>query len=117
MIGRAAIGRPWLIGQIGAYLRTGVPAPEPSLAERREAALDHFDTVLSLFGAHKGNRHVRKHLVAYSDHASAGHAPDSAEARAVAEIRSAMATSDDPARTRRLLGEIFDLGLARDLAA
>ena len=79
MIGRAAIGRPWLIGQIGAYLRTGVPAPEPSLAERREAALDHFDTVLSLFGAHKGNRHVRKHLVAYSDHASAGHAPDSAE--------------------------------------
>ena len=102
MIGRAALGRPWLVGQIAAVLRTGAPAPEPSRSERREAALDHFDTVLSLFGAHKGNRHARKHLVAYAAHAAAGHAPGSPEARDAAEIRSALATSDDAAATRRL---------------
>ncbi len=67
MIGRAAVGRPWLVGQIAAFLRGAVVA-EPSLAERRDAALDHYETVLSLFGIEKGRRHARKHLGAYADH-------------------------------------------------
>ena len=117
MIGRAALGRPWLVGQIASALRTGLPAPEPSLRERREAALEHFETLVSLFGAHKGNRHARKHLVAYAEHATPGHSVGIAEARHAAEIRSALATSEDTARTRLLLGRVFDIASAQDLAA
>ncbi|MGI3900220.1 MAG: tRNA dihydrouridine synthase DusB [Janthinobacterium lividum] len=109
MIGRAAVGRPWLVGQIAAALRGEILAL-PSLNARREAALDHFDTLLSLFGAVPGNRHARKHLVAYADHLG------ETSPRSVA-LRSAMATSDDHRATRRMLGQLFDIQDDRDIAA
>ena len=42
MIGRAAIKNPWIFRQIAA-LRAGSPVMEPSLEERRELILYHFD--------------------------------------------------------------------------
>ena len=117
MIGRAAVGRPWLVGQIAAFLRTGGTPPEPLACDRRDAALEHFDTVLSLFGPHKGNRHARKHLVAYAEHASTGLKPGSAAMGDAARIRAAIATCEDPAETRRLLGRVFELGPAGERAA
>lgn len=109
MIGRAAVGRPWLVGQIAAALRGEVLAL-PSLAARREAALDHYDTLLTLFGAAHGNRHARKHLVAYADHLGE-------ESAHVAALRAAMATSDDHRATRRMLGQLFEIQDDRDIAA
>lgn len=41
MIGRAALGRPWLFQHIAHYLETGVALPEPSRAERARIALRH----------------------------------------------------------------------------
>lgn len=41
MIGRAALGRPWLFQHIVHYLETGVALPEPSRAERALIALRH----------------------------------------------------------------------------
>lgn len=37
MIGRAALGNPWIFGRIKSYLRTGSIPPAPSLGERTEA--------------------------------------------------------------------------------
>ncbi|MCB1533656.1 MAG: tRNA dihydrouridine synthase DusB [Rhodoblastus sp.] len=70
MIGRAAVGRPWLVGEVGAAL-AGRTWHEPSHNEKTEAALDHYASLLSTFGKTQGVRHARKHLAAYADGAAA----------------------------------------------
>ncbi len=39
MIGRAALGNPWIFRQIAYELRTGEPLPAPTISERAQAAL------------------------------------------------------------------------------
>jgi len=46
MVGRAALGRPWLFRQIATYLETGISPPEPSRAERARIALRHAQLTL-----------------------------------------------------------------------
>ena len=41
MIGRTALGRPWIFQHIAHYLETGINLPEPSRAERARIALRH----------------------------------------------------------------------------
>ncbi len=41
MIGRAALGQPWIFRQIAHELQTGEPLPEPTRAERAAIALEH----------------------------------------------------------------------------
>lgn len=41
MIGRGALGRPWIFRQVAHYLRTGEKLPDPSPAERIEMTLLH----------------------------------------------------------------------------
>ncbi len=48
MVGRAALGRPWLFQQIAAYLETGLSLPEPSRAERARIALRHAELTLEM---------------------------------------------------------------------
>ncbi len=97
MIGRAALGRPWLAGGIGAGLASGQMPPEPVRAARREAALEHLETLLSLFGRSSGLRHARKHLSAYAGHAGASEA-----------LRLALVTTEDAGEAHRLLHSAFD---------
>ncbi len=66
MVGRAAMGQPWLIGQIAAALR-GNTVPSPSAIARVEAIIEHYEGLLSLYGSAMGLRHARKHLAAFSD--------------------------------------------------
>jgi nifR3 family TIM-barrel protein len=67
MIGRAALGRPWLVGDIAHALRFGRARPKIPARARREAAREHFLTLLDLMGERQGLRHARKHLAAYAD--------------------------------------------------
>ena len=46
MVGRAALGRPWIFRQITQYLDTGIELPEPSRAERARIALRHAQLTL-----------------------------------------------------------------------
>ena len=46
MVGRGALGRPWLFSQITHYLRTGELLPEPDRAERAAIALRHAELTL-----------------------------------------------------------------------
>jgi tRNA-dihydrouridine synthase len=69
MIGRAALGRPWLVGEIARALegweRTSI---EPALMA--EAAILHYRGLLKAFGMQQGLRHARKHIAAYADEAA-----------------------------------------------
>ena len=46
MIGRAALGRPWLFGHIDTYLETGVDLPDPTRSQRAAIALRHAQLTL-----------------------------------------------------------------------
>ena len=105
MIGRAAVGAPWLPGAIGRALATGGPSGEPPLDQRRQAAAEHFESLLAAFGAEAGLRHARKHLSAYAEKAGVS-----------AQHRLALVTCDDARRARGLLAEAFDAALEREAA-
>jgi tRNA-dihydrouridine synthase B len=62
MIGRAAQGRPWLLGQIDHYLRTGELKPEPDLAGQHEILRDHLHALHAFYGDYLGVRIARKHV-------------------------------------------------------
>jgi len=105
MIGRAAQGRPWLVGDIAHYLATGRRRPPPPLAERAAVAREHLDGLLTQMGAEAGLRHARKHLAAYVDEAfGAASAKLSAP---VAELRRALVTADSAEEAFRLIDMIF----------
>ena len=61
MIGRGAYGRPWFLGQVIHYLRTGERLPDPSLAEQHATVLDTFEAMLEHYGSETGVRMARKH--------------------------------------------------------
>jgi tRNA-dihydrouridine synthase B len=62
MIGRGAQGQPWLPGQIGRRLETGVMEAAPSLAIQLKYVVNLYDEICSHYGLRIGLRHARKHL-------------------------------------------------------
>ena len=97
MIGRGAIGSPWLVGAIARSLATGRPLELPSPALRREDALEHLDGLLCSMGAQAGLRHARKHLAAY---AAAEGAPE--------PLRRELVTTDNAEHAKAALARAFD---------
>lgn len=67
MVGRAALGRPWLLGEIAARLN-GRGWRGPEAAERLEAAREQLAGSLRCYGARRGLLNFRKHLAAYLAH-------------------------------------------------
>jgi tRNA-dihydrouridine synthase B len=62
MIGRAAMGRPWILGEVAAYLRTGsLPAP-PAIGAVRSLLLEHLSDHYHFYGEWTGVRTARKHI-------------------------------------------------------
>lgn len=66
MVGRAAMGRPWLPGQILAELE-GIKMPTPSLADQLESLSEQISDSVDLYGEDLGLRVVRKHVSAAID--------------------------------------------------
>ncbi len=64
MVGRAAVGRPWLPGQIAARLN-GRDWTAPDAATRLAAMLEQFDGTIAIYGPRKGVLSFRKHASAY----------------------------------------------------
>jgi nifR3 family TIM-barrel protein len=65
MIGRAAIGRPWIFRQVKHYLGTGELLPAPSLKEKVELARTHLEKSLQFKGIPRGIYEMRRHFVHY----------------------------------------------------
>jgi nifR3 family TIM-barrel protein len=100
MVGRAAVGRPWLVGEISAAL-LGKSWHAPSPSEMAAAALAHYSFLLSSLGASQGLRHARKHVVAYLAEAAR---QDSGLA---IPFREALCRSDNPDDVMRGLERAF----------
>jgi tRNA-dihydrouridine synthase B len=66
MVGRAAQGRPWLLGAIAHYLDSGELLPEPSLQDVRDILLGHLEHLHAFYGEAAGVRIARKHLGWYA---------------------------------------------------
>lgn len=66
MVGRACQGRPWFLGQVAEYLRSGIEIPDPHLEEQKNVVLEHYDLALQMYGEDRGLRLMRKHLSWYT---------------------------------------------------
>jgi nifR3 family TIM-barrel protein len=100
MIGRAAMGRPWLVGQVGAALQ-GRAVPDPSPEEMTEIAVEHYEGLLCLYGEQVGVRHARKHLAAYADVAIAG------GFQVASSVRTTLVTAEEPQAVIVLLRSLY----------
>jgi len=62
MIGRAAMGRPWIFREITHFLKTGRLLASPLIAEVKSLMLEHLEDHYSLYGDVMGVRSARKHI-------------------------------------------------------
>lgn len=65
MIGRGAIGRPWIFRNIKLYLETGSDPGEPSLEEKINISRDHFIKSIEYKGLPVGIFEMRRHFSNY----------------------------------------------------
>lgn len=65
MIGRGALGQPWLFRQIEEYVHTGSYSPAPEMAERMEVLVRHMELACRYKGEYVALREGRKHAAWY----------------------------------------------------
>lgn len=65
MIGRGALGNPWMLYRTIQYLTKGVMLPDPTPAEKMRIAIVHMDRLVNLKGESTAVREMRKHLAWY----------------------------------------------------
>ncbi len=65
MIGRAAIGYPWIFREIKHFVKTGEMLPPPSLEERIEVCRNHLDRSVAWKGPVVGINEMRRHYTNY----------------------------------------------------
>ncbi len=66
MIGRGAYGRPWLLGQMMDWLEGRNVRPDPSLTAQYSLIVDHYNAMLTHYGADTGVKMARKHIGWYT---------------------------------------------------
>ena len=93
MIGRGAVGKPWIFYQ----LKHGVPDEEIDPALKRDIILEHFDQMIAFYGDY-GAVLFRKHLHTYS---KAGY-------RGASAFRDRVNRTADPEEMRELIEAFFD---------
>jgi nifR3 family TIM-barrel protein len=65
MIGRAALGNPWMIYRTVQYLETGELMGEPNAREKINVSILHLDRLITLKNEHIAVREMRKHAAWY----------------------------------------------------
>jgi nifR3 family TIM-barrel protein len=111
MIGRGAQGRPWIVGEYGERLATGLLSPPLSLHDKRSILFEHYEDMLSFYGIELGLRNARKHLGWYVD--------DLVKERQQAVIwRGRLCREENPSRVVEMIDRLFvQLGIEREVAA
>jgi tRNA-dihydrouridine synthase B len=97
MIGRAAIGYPWIFNEIKHYLATGDFLAPPTMSDRLEAAKNHLIWSMEWKGERVGIVEMRRHYTNYFKgiHGFKAH-------------RQRLVTEDDPAQLLKIFEEIED---------
>ncbi len=106
MIGRGALGAPWLFGEVRAALGYASAFEAPSLEAKRETVLRHMRLNFDYYGSRRGALGIRKHLACYLRAL-----PDSAESL------GAILRETDPARQTALVDAFFKRLQAQSCAA
>lgn len=65
LVGRGALGRPWVFSQINAYLSEGRIIPEPPVSERMRVMVKHIKMICDYKGEKIGIKEARKHAAWY----------------------------------------------------
>ncbi len=66
MVGRGALGAPWVFSQINAYLEYGRILPDPPVSERMRVMIRHVEKICEYKGESVGIREARKHGAWYA---------------------------------------------------
>lgn len=66
MVGRGALGRPWVFSEINAYLDHEVILPEPTVSQKMLVMLRHIEALCEYKGERIGIREARKHAAWYT---------------------------------------------------
>jgi tRNA-dihydrouridine synthase B len=106
MIGRAARGRPWFVGQVGNFLATGERPADPPLALQRDVLIELYEAWLSHYGRVRGAREARKHI-GWALEAAAARFVESARGW-VKEWRARLLAEMEPVRVARGIQDAFD---------
>ena len=61
MIGRGALGAPWLFRQVQQYLQTGAYEPTPPLGKRMELMVEQMTLAVQYKGERVASHEARKH--------------------------------------------------------
>ena len=72
MIGRAALGSPWILGEIAHYLKHGTQLAPPLIAQVRCLMIEHLTDHYNLYGEQMGVKSARKHIAWYVKHLPGG---------------------------------------------
>lgn len=65
MIGRAAIGYPWIFNEIKHFIKTGEHLPAPTLEDRVNVCRTHLEKSIEWKGEHTGITEMRQHYSNY----------------------------------------------------
>jgi nifR3 family TIM-barrel protein len=65
MIGRGALSTPWIFRDTWSYLTTGVIPPQPTIAEKVQLVVDHFNGLLAYRGEKAAVMEMRKRISWY----------------------------------------------------
>lgn len=95
MIGRAAIGHPWIFREVKHFMTTGQLLAPPTLSERVEAASEHLRRSVEWKGVKVGVVEMRRHWSNYFRGL-----PN------VKEYRSRLVTEEDPSLLYEILAEL-----------
>ncbi|MCH5316484.1 MAG: tRNA dihydrouridine synthase DusB [Eubacterium sp.] len=66
MVGRGAMGNPWVFQQINAYLSDCIVIPPPSLTEKLSVMLKHVEKMIEYKGEYTAMREARHHAAYYT---------------------------------------------------
>ena len=65
MVGRGAMGSPWIFSQINAWMYEGITIPEPPLSERMRVLIKQSQLTVEDKGESNAMREMRKHAAWY----------------------------------------------------
>ncbi|SNC77179.1 tRNA-U20-dihydrouridine synthase [Hymenobacter gelipurpurascens] len=96
MIGRAAIGYPWIFREVKHYAATGQLLPPPTVEERVQACRFHFEKSLEWKGPRAGVFEMRRHYAQYFRGLEGAR-----------QWRTRLVDSNDPAEIHGIMDEII----------
>ena len=98
MIGRAAIGYPWIFNEIKHFFVTGTHLPQPTMMDRIEAARNHLTWSMDWKGERVGIVEMRRHYTNYFKNIPA-----------FKEYKQKLVTTDDANTLFNILNEIEEV--------